>query len=144
SSKLFGLVLALMSTFAGRALAEINWPEFRGPRGDGTTDATGLALHWTERASGADGDKGIRWKTPIHGKAWSSPVVWGEQIWVTSATEDGHELYALCLERDSGKILRDLRLFHVEHPQAAHDFNSYASPTPAIESGRIYVTFGAH
>jgi len=118
---------------------DLNWPEFRGPRGNGTTTSAHLPLHWTEPA----GDGAVKWKTAIHGKAWSSPVIWDGQIWVTSATEDGHELFVICVERDTGKILQDQKLFDVAKPQYCIAFNSYASPTPALEQGRVYVTFGA-
>jgi len=116
--------------------AEDNWPQFRGPNGDGHSDSTGLPLTWSETEN-------VKWKTPIHGKAWSCPVVWGNQVWMTTATEDGHELFVVCVDRDSGKITRDQKLFDVEKPQFCHAFNSYASPTPVIEEGRIYVTFGS-
>ena len=115
---------------------ELNWPEFRGPRGDGVSTATQLPLRWGK-------SQNVTWSTPIHGRAWSSPVIWGQQIWITTATTNGHELFALCVDRDSGKLMRDLKLFDVEKPQYAHPFNTYASPTPAIESGRVYVTFGS-
>lgn len=121
----------------GTASAEdLNWPEFRGPRGDGITTSTGLPLEWSAT-------NGIRWQAPIHGRAWSSPVVWKTQVWVTTATEDGRQLSVLCLDRETGKILWDQKLFDVEKPQFAHKFNSYASPTPAIEDGRLYVSFGS-
>jgi len=115
---------------------ELNWPQFRGPRGDGTALSRDLPLRWSETNH-------LQWKTAVHGKAWSSPVIWGAQVWVTSATEDGHELFVVCLDRDTGKIIRDDRLFEVATPQYCIPFNSYASPTPVIEAGRIYVTFGA-
>src|SRR5207244_7481693 len=69
--------------------------------------------------------------------------IWGEQIWLTTASEDGAKLFALCLNRETGKIIHDKKLFDVEKPQFAHKFNSYASPTPVIEAGRVYVTFGS-
>jgi outer membrane protein assembly factor BamB len=119
--------------------AETNWPEFRGPRGDGTTLSTRLPLHWGEETNSA----AVEWSTPIHGKGWSSPVIWDRQVWVTTATEDGHELFVLCVDRDTGKIVQDLKLFDVAKPQYCIPFNSYASPTPAIEEGRLYATFGA-
>lgn len=112
------------------------WPQFRGPHGDGTSDAKGLPIKWSE-------DENVVWKTPIHGKAWSSPVILGKQIWMTSATEDGRQLFAICVDKESGKIVRDLKVFDVEKPQYVHPFNSAASPTPAIEPGRVYVTFGS-
>jgi outer membrane protein assembly factor BamB len=113
-----------------------NWPEFRGPTGQGTSDATGLPLKWSE-------SENVKWKTPIHGKAWSSPVVFGTQIWVTTASEEGHELYAVAVDRATGKVLHDRKVFQVESPQYADRFNSYGSPTPAVEEGRVYLTFGS-
>jgi len=125
----------------GSALAneETNCPEFRGPRGNGTTLARNLPLRWDEQTNST----AVKWNTPIHGKAWSSPVVWGHQVWVTTATEDGHELYVLCLDSDTGRIVQDLKLFDIAKPQYCIPFNSYASPTPAVEEGRLYATFGA-
>ncbi len=113
-----------------------NWPQFRGPDGTGNSDARGLPLHWSETQN-------VVWKTAIHDRGWSSPVIYGKQIWLTSASKDGRELYVLSIDRDSGKIMRDWKLFDVAQPQYAHPFNTYASPTPVIEEGRVYVTFGA-
>ena len=128
--------LFLAGLFPDPALAENNWPQFRGPTGDGHSDATGLPLKWSATEN-------VKWSVPIHGKAWSSPVVWGEQVWVTTATSEGKELGAVCVNSADGKIIHDLKLFEVANPQFCHKFNSYASPTPAIEDGRIYVTFGS-
>ncbi len=123
------LVLALL-----QALAQ--WPQFRGPDGNGVSTATGLPVTWSERQN-------VRWKTAIHGRAWSSPVILGSQIWLTTATPDGKELFAVAVAKETGKILFDLKLFDVPNPQFAHSFNTYASPTPVIEPGRVYVTFGS-
>src|SRR5918995_5597915 len=112
------------------------WPEFRGANGAGKAQASGLPLTWSETSN-------IRWKTAVHGRAWSSPVVLDGQVWVTTATEDGKQLFAVALDQESGRVLHDLEVFDVATPQYAHPFNTYASPTPAIERGRIYVTFGA-
>lgn len=125
-------ICLLGSTFA---VAE-NWPEFRGPRGDGQTDAN-VPVEFGE-------DENVLWKTPLIGKAWSSPVVWGEQIWCTNAFEDGHKLYAVCIDAESGKIVKKILVFDIAEPQFCIDYNSYGSPTPAIEEGRVYVSFGAH
>lgn len=118
------------------AADDLEWAEFRGPRGDGVSTSTGLPLHWSE-------SEGVTWKTPIHGRAWSSPVIWDRQVWLTTATEDGRELWAVAVDRDTGKVIHDRKLFEVERPQFAHKFNSYASPTPVIGAGRVYVTFGS-
>jgi outer membrane protein assembly factor BamB len=127
------LTCALMT---GPMFAGDSWPQFRGPAGNGLSDANHLPLTWGE-------NQNVKWKTAIHGRAWSSPVVFGSQVWLTTATEDGHELYALCVDPRSGRIVHDLKLFEVEKPQFIHKFNTYASPTPVIEPGRVYVTFGS-
>jgi outer membrane protein assembly factor BamB len=129
-------LLASLLLLPSLLLAADHWPQFRGPTGDGHADAKGLPVKF------GDGEK-VKWKTPIHGKAWSSPVIWGSQVWVTTANEEGTELSAVCVDKETGKILRDEILFRVAAPQFCHKFNSYASPTPAIEEGRIYVTFGS-
>ncbi len=118
------------------ARGEENWPQFRGPTAQGVSDAKDLPLTWSETEH-------VKWKTPIPGKAWSSPVVFGNQVWLTTATEDGRELSAVALDRASGKILHELKLFSVAEPQYADKFNSYGSPTPVIEDGRVYITFGS-
>ena len=127
------LALTLSATFAA---AGENWPQYRGPSGDGHADAKGLPIHWSETEN-------IKWKTAIHDKGWSSPVIWGDQIWMTTALASGKELFAVCVDRASGKIVHDLKVFDVEKPQFCIDFNSYASPTPVIEAGRVYVHFGS-
>src|SRR5262245_26348786 len=113
-----------------------NWPQFRGPDGTGHSDARSLPLYWSET-------RNVIWKTAIHDRGWSSPVIYGKQIWLTSAREDGRELFVLCIDRDTGKMIRDWKLFDVAQPQFVHPFNTHASPTPVIEKGRVYVTFGA-
>jgi hypothetical protein len=130
---LLSLVLAPIAS--GPANAADSWPQFRGPGGRALSDAKGLPVTWSE-------SRNVKWKTPIHGKAWSSPVILGDQVWVTTATEDGRELFAVCVDRESGKIVHDLKLFTVPAPQYADRFNSYGSPSPVIEPGRVYVTFG--
>lgn len=117
-------------------LAFGQWPQFRGPDGNGVSSSTGLPVTWSE-------NQNVRWKTAIHGRAWSSPVILGRQVWLTTATADGKQLFALAVDKDTGKILFDLKLFDVPTPQFAHSFNTYASPTPVIEPGRVYVTFGS-
>ena len=134
---IFGIAgAAIILTLRLAAGDDLSWPEFRGPRGDGTSGSTGLPLNWSPAEN-------VKWRTLVHGKAWSSPVVFGGQIWATTATEDGQELSAICLDLVSGKVVREIKLFEVEKPQFAHKFNSYGSPTPAIEAGRVYITFGS-
>ena len=118
--------------------AEDNWPQFRGPRGDGTSDATRLPTTWSE-------SKHVVWKTVLHDRGWSSPVVWGDQIWVTAAPEDGKASYAICVDKNTGKIRYDIKLWDVEKPSPlGNALNGYASCTPVIEEGRVYVHFGSY
>lgn len=118
-----------------RTIAEENWPEFRGPNADGISKATGLPVQWSDTQN-------VRWKTPIPGRGWSTPVIWGKQIWLTTATPDGREMFVLCLDRETGKVLLNHRLFTNAQPETIHDLNSYASPSAVIEAGRVYVHFG--
>lgn len=133
-SRLLPTLVLLLASALARA-GDI-WPQFRGPTGQGESDAPSLPLTWSE-------NQNIAWKTPIHGKAWSSPVIMDGKIWLSSATPDGTQLFALCIDAQTGKILLDKKLFDIANPQYCIPFNSYASPTPVIEPGRIYITFGA-
>ncbi len=112
------------------------WPDYRGPRHDGHSSAQGLPERWSETEN-------VVWKVAIHGRAWSSPVVADGEVWLTTATEDGHELFVLAVDLECGEIVHDERLFEVAEPQFAHAFNTYASPSPVIDGPRVYVTFGS-
>jgi len=129
--------IALLAVLTGPPPAGGNWTEFRGPSGDGHSNITDLPLKWSE-------SENVTWKTPVHGLGWSSPVIWGNQIWMTTAENKGKELYAVCVDRKSGKIVHDIKLFEVAKPGRKNPLNSYASPTPIIEAGRVYVTFGTY
>ncbi|HUG66627.1 MAG TPA: PQQ-binding-like beta-propeller repeat protein [Pirellulaceae bacterium] len=111
------------------------WDQFRGPQGNGSA-ATALPIKWSETEN-------IAWKTAIDGKAWSSPVVWGDEIWLTNATTDGKRLSAVCVDGESGKIVQDITVFEIAEPMYCIDYNSYASPTPVIEEGRLWVHYGS-
>lgn len=152
------LLLSFLAAFLTAAVAtpSENWPAFRGPSGDGTSDSTSVPTEWSETSN-------IRWKTPIHGKGWSSPVIWGNQVWVTTADEvprskalpppkklgqpgnaERVTYCAVCVDRHTGKIVHDIKLRVEKDPAFCHDYNSYASPTPVIEEGRVYAHFGSH
>jgi len=128
------LVSALMSIAASPAFAA-EWPDWRGPTADGRSDATGLSLKWSETEN-------VIWKTAIHDLGHSTPVVWGDQIWMTTATEDGAVQYAVCVDLNSGEVVHDIEVFRNEDPQRVHPNNSYATPSAVIEQGRVYVHFG--
>ena len=114
------------------------WNQFRGPNGDGKSFAKNLPVEFSEK-------KNVRWKTPIHDEGWSSPVVWGNQIWLTTGREDGSELFAICVDLESGDVIHNIKVFDVADPQKAYGgLNSHATPTPIVEDGRIYVHFGTY
>jgi len=121
----------------GQLMAADNWTEFRGPNGDGNAGSAKLPVEFSE-------EKNVAWKIPIPGKGWSSPVVWGNQLWLTTGSEDGKKLYGICVDRRSGKLIHNLLLFQPKEPGPCHITNSYASSTPAIEEGRVYLHFGSN
>ena len=136
-----GLIGSLLLLSVSRGA---DWPEFRGPFGNGHATATedakpvGLPLHWSETEN-------VKWKTPIPYRGWSTPVVMGGQIWLTTATEDGHDFFVLCLDAESGQVRFKQKLFHADHPEPlGNSVNGYASPSPVIEPGRVYVHFGSY
>jgi outer membrane protein assembly factor BamB len=112
-----------------------NWTHFRGSEMDGHANVETAPLNWSDSTN-------IVWKVPVEGKGWSSPVVFGDQIWLTSATDNGTEFYALCFDFESGELLNKQTLFTSENPQRIHSTNSYATPTPCIEDGFVYVHYG--
>ncbi len=132
------VILGFLLPFALAAAlhAGDDWPQFRGPTQQGHSDSVGLPTEWSETQN-------IKFKTEIPGEGWSSPVVLGDQVWITAATEAGRSLRAICVNRDTGAILHNLEVFHVE-PEKKNAFNSYASPTPILEKGRVYVCFGTY
>ncbi len=134
---LFVFVLLLSVTLIGGRAPADDWPQFRGPDGQGHASATDVPLTWSE-------SENIRWKTPLPGRGWSSPVVKDDQIWLTAAVDDGRSVRALCVERGSGKLIHDVEVFRVDVPGSIHANNSYASPTPVLDGDRVYVHFGAH
>jgi len=135
----------------GPARAELNWPQFRGPRGDGVAAARDLPLRWSET-------NGLVWKVHPPGRGRSCPVVLGDRLWLTTAVETGVRrtqiegddmqtaervsLQAVCLAGADGRVLWRTVLFDVEQPAPVHWLNSWATPTPVVEPGRLYCDFG--
>ena len=130
--------LAVVFVFLTNSIpAFANWPDWRGPTGDGRSDATDLPLKWSEAEN-------IVWKTPIHDLGYSSPVVWDDQVWLTTATKKGETLYAVCIDLNTGRVIHDVEVFKPAKPQRIHRNNSYATPSPVIEEGFVYVHYGTH
>ena len=129
--------ICVLLASASALAEEPYWNQFRGPHADGASTTAKPPIEFGD-------ENNVLWKTPIHGKGWSSPVVWDQQIWLTTALVDGTKLFALCIDLDSGQIEHDLRVFKVAEPEFCHPTNSYASCTPVVEEGRVYVHFGSY
>ena len=152
------LTIAAFS-FAPTATAdESAWPQFLGPKGDSTAMDASTPTSWSE--------SDYVWQTEIPGSGWSSPVYQDGRIWLTTAItaeatpeqiekkRDGVqfaqmkttvgtlELIAICVDLESGKILHNISLAKIEDPGLINPLNSYASPTPAIEDGKVVCHFG--
>ncbi len=112
-----------------------NWTHFRGSNMDGHAQVEKASTRWSDTEN-------VVWKVPVKGIGWSSPVVYGKQVWLTSAEEDGTKFYTLCFDLESGKLLDEKTIFTSDEPQHIHSTNSYATPTPCIEKGRVYVHYG--
>ena len=140
------------------------WPQFRGPGGDGISAAENVPFRFGETEA-------LKWKTPLPGRGWSSPVFDGKTIWVTTANEvfptdeeririlkeagedekvfaarqvaTKIELSAMGIDYESGEILHSVPLTTIENPQTIHAQNSFASPTPVLEAGLLIAHFGA-
>jgi outer membrane protein assembly factor BamB len=135
SSKSF-LIACVSLAMSLSAMGAESWPDYRGPMHNGHSEAKGLPTEWAE-------GKNVKWKVALHGRAWSSPIVIDGQVWVSTATKNGQKLSAICVDAKTGKILFDKALFNIPKPQYAHKFNSYASPSPVAEPGRIYLHWGS-
>lgn len=156
----FLAILVLLNSAACYA-AEAEWPQFRGPGGQGHAAAKNLPASFSE-------NENVVWRCELPGRAWSSPVIAGNEIWMTTAVETPISeqekaerlkgttnnqplnvagklsLRALCVDRRSGKLIHDVELLIEPRPQPAHSMNSFASPTPVIEDGKLYCHFGAY
>lgn len=144
----------------GMGLQAAEWPEFRGPDGQGHAQVTSLPVQWSE-------GEHIAWRAELPGKGWSSPVIEGDTIWLTASEEQSATaeqiaqrtagntgdqplvvagkvtLRALGVDRSSGQLKSNLELMVDDHPQPIHSLNSFASPTPVIRDGRLYCHFGS-
>src|SRR5262245_61176504 len=138
-----GWLIALLIAGATLPVGAENWPQFRGPTGQGHSTERGLPLEWSET-------RNIAWKTPVSGTGWSSPAVSDGRVWLTAvreATERGRRqsvsLRALAFDASGGRPLVDVELFKTDTSGPLHPKNSRASPTPIVDGDRVYVHFGA-
>ncbi len=131
------LLLALFCGGTTATLAADDWPQFRGPDGQGHAEARGLPHTWSETQN-------VRWKTAIAGLGWSSPVFADGRIWLTTSIDQEQSLRAICLDAESGSVLVDVEVFRKEDLGRIANKNSHASPTPVVDGEFVYVHFGAH
>lgn len=128
---LLGLVAAL-------PVAAGDWPQFRGPGGQGHSPERGLPVEWSET-------RNVAWKVPVPGRGWSSPVVAGGRVWVTTATAVNRDtsLRLLAFDLASGRQTLDVEVFRFRGTELQNAKNSHASPTPIVDGDRVFVHFGA-
>jgi outer membrane protein assembly factor BamB len=129
------LLLALM--WSGAATRADDWPQFRGPSGQGISSEAGLPLAWSE-------SRNIVWKALVPGRGWSSPVVAGGRVWLTTSISDkGASLRAMAFDVASGREAVNVEVVRLRNADLTNPKNSHASPTPVVDGDRVYVHFGA-
>jgi len=126
-------LLLLISQYAGSQ--DKNWTHFRGSNLNGIAVSADVPLKWD--------DTTVKWKSEIHGMGHSSPVVFDNQIWITTGSADGKELYAVCTDYMTGEVIHDIKVVTPEEIIGKHSINTYASPSPCIEKGFVYVHYGS-
>lgn len=157
------LGLGTLSSRVNSAVAAGNWPQWRGPDGSGISNEKNLPAEWSET-------KNIKWKTPIQGRSHSSPIVWDNRIFLTTAIEgevvtgakavkhmDGdkeyvhpdsvgankkHRFNVVCLDRETGKVLWDVTAWEGTPYDDRHRKSSYAASTPTTDGKYVYAFFG--
>ena len=132
-------LLFSLIAFAGPAAQGEDWPQLRGPTGQGHSAEQDLPFEWSE-------SRNVIWKTPVPGLGWSSPVVAGGRVWLTTAMEDqdSMSLRAVAFDVESGREVVKAEVFRIRSDPFLNPKNSYASPTPIVEGDRVYVHFGAN
>ena len=112
-----------------------NWTQFRGPGGQGLSSEQGVPLTWSDTEN-------VTWKTAIPGEGWSSAVIHGDHVFVTSTTDDGRSCHVICLERQSGKIRWNTRVFEQQVRKKRNE-NSDATPTPTTDGQHVFAVFSS-
>ncbi len=132
------MILAVLLTAQFPAAGQNNsWTHFRGDELNGIVPEGDFPVNWNDSTN-------IEWKFETEGRGWSSPVVYDDQVWMTSATAAGDRMFALCINLETGKKIFEMDLFTPDTVYRRHAVNSYATPTPAIEEGFVYVHFGRY
>jgi len=127
--------MAIVAAFTAFAvsLSASDWPGWRGPHSDGVSDETGIPVRWSQTEN-------ILWKVPIPGRGYSSPIVWGDRIFLTTCEEKKLERLLLCLDRRDGKTLWQQVVLKAPL-ERINNLNSYASSTPATDGKFVWVPF---
>ena len=128
---------ATLATVLPAAGAEQNWPRFRGPTGQGLTSAKGLPITWDKSG------KNIVWRAKVPGQGNSSPIVWGQRIFLTSSTEDGTERSLHCFSADDGKLMWSRQAPAKPPEPGVRGKNGYASATPVTDGERVIAFLGS-
>lgn len=128
------------SIFVSARLAsqpQAEWPQFRGPGGQGHAAATDVPLEWSEA-------RNVAWKVPVGGRGWSSPVVTNDRVWLTTAVAaaGGVSLRVLAFDVKTGRESLNVEVFRLSNATLKNPKNSHASPTPIVNGNRVYVHFG--
>ena len=126
------LCAAISMAISNLASAE-NWTRFRGPNGQGISTEKNLPTTWSA-------DENVVWKASIPGKGWSSPIVYKDKVFVTTATEEGVSCRIVCVNRKDGSIAWNTEV-HRQKPGPMRQQNSYATPTPVTDGERVYSVF---
>ena len=122
-----------MTLLALLAILAQAWPGWRGPTADGHSTEPDLPKQWTAES--------VEWKTPLKGAGQSSPVLWGERIFLTTALDKGKQRVVLCLDRRTGKVEWE-KVAWTGEPEPSHAMNGWASATCAVDGERVYAFFG--
>ena len=127
------LICLVWCTLSVLPLRGENWTRFRGPNGQGISSEKGLPTRWSA-------DENVAWRTPIPGNGWSSPIVFGDRIFLTTATDEGASCRIVCVNREDGSVVWDTEV-HRQKPGPKRRQNSYATPTPVTDGKRVYAVF---
>ncbi len=125
---MFAATLGAASVWAG------NWPGFRGPDHQGHSTETHLPSAWSPTEN-------IAWKAAVPGEGWSSPITWGDRVFVTTATDAGESCRVVSIDARNGAVLWNTEVFR-QLPRRKEARNSHATPTPATDGERVYACFG--
>ena len=129
------LTVLLISLCGSTESRSENWPGFRGPTGQGLSSETDLPTRWS-------GTENVAWKTAVPGAGWSSPVIYGDRVFLTSTTDEGRSCHVICLDRRDGTILWNRRTFG-QTPTKKRRENSFATSTPATDGKHVYAVFSS-